>query len=85
MTDQLLVDAEQYYFHPAAGLSLKNPGQGGFIVPAESINAIREDDFSRQSSAKAVKLILASTIERLLDGRVLKSRQLFRDMVKINS
>lgn len=85
LTEKSLTDAEQYYFHPAMGLSSKNPGQGSFIVPAEAVNAIRKDDFSRQSSAKAVKLILASTIDRLLDGRVLKSRQLFRDMVKINS
>ncbi|HID83048.1 MAG TPA: DNA repair protein RecO [Chromatiales bacterium] len=85
LTGQLLVDAEQYYYHPAMGLSSKNPGQGSFIVPAEAIDAIRKQDFSRQSNAKAVKLILASTIDRLLDGRPLKSRQLFRDMVKINT
>ena len=85
LSGQSLVDAEQYYFHPAMGFSSKNLGQGSFIVPAEAVEAIRKDDFSGQSCAKAVKLILASTIDRLLDGRLLKSRQLFRDMVKINS
>jgi len=85
LTGQLLAESEHYYFHPAMGLSEKNPGKGGFKVPAESVSAIRENDFSRQSCTKGVKLILGSAIDRLLDGRVLKSRQLFRDMVKIKS
>lgn len=82
LTGEPLPESDHYFFHPVTGLSVSNPGGGGIRVTAEAVDAIRRRDFSRQSSAKAVKMMLGSAIDNLLDGRPLKSRQLFREFVK---
>jgi len=66
------------------GFSVVNPGGESSQVGADVLQALREQDFSQQSTLKPVKILLGSTIDYLLDGRTLKSRQLFRDMVKIS-
>ena len=80
-----LTEASEYYFHPAMGLSVSNPGQGSILISSAVVQALQDQDFSQQSTAKAVKIVLGSAIDYLLDGRTLKSRQLFRDMVKIST
>ena len=85
LTGSMLIDVSEYYFHPALGLSVANPGHGSVLISATVVEALRAQEFSQQSTAKAVKIMLGSAIDYLLDGRTLKSRQLYRDMVKIST
>ena len=85
LTGAMLTEASEYFFHPALGLSANNPGHGCILISGAVVAALRDQDFSQQSTAKAVKMVLGSAIDNLLDGRALRSRQLFRDMVKISS
>jgi DNA repair protein RecO (recombination protein O) len=77
-----LADSQAYYFHPEHGFSIAKanlPAEMG--IDREVLTALRNQDFTRQETAKAVKMIHARAITHLLGGRELKSRQLFRDFV----
>lgn len=85
LTDSVSPENSDYYFHPAHGISLLSQGSGSIRISAATIAALRNQDFSQQETAKPVKIVLSSAIDYLLDGKVLKCRQLFRDLVRINT
>lgn len=72
---------DSLYFSPSQGISVK-AFPDSFAVSAASVQALAEDRFYQKVFAKEIKLMLAACIDRLLNGKPLRSRELIRSMSK---
>lgn len=83
--DLLDADVERpLFFSPSHGFSHTRLPDA-FAISWESLRALEENDWQRQSSAKEIKMIFGSSINRLLNGKTLRSRELIQSLTQKKS
>lgn len=78
------IEAERFYlYHPEQGAQRVNEGQGG--IPGSTLIGLATGDFENDRDLFFAKRLMRSMIDRQLEGRPLKSRELFQTFSKRNS
>lgn len=71
------------FFSPSQGVSV-DPFPDSFAVSPAALDALAQDKWNQQSTAKEIKMMLTACIDRLLNGKPLRSRELIRSMSQIS-
>lgn len=79
LTGESLDSSRPIYFAPGRGVTHERLPES-FTVSLESLIALEQEDWHRQSSTKEIRMMLFASIRFLLNGKPLRSRELIQSL-----